>query len=128
MSQPLLLVVEDVEDNMLLCTRLLRKGGYRWVEARDGREALEQARAHHPDLILLDLRLPEPGPDGWAVARTLRQDAAFQATRIVALTAHAMAGDREKALEAGCDDVLTKPIEISSFLANVGRLLGVQRD
>lgn len=127
MSPPLLLVVEDVEDNMRLCTRLLRKGGYRWIEARDGREALEQARTHHPDLILLDLRLPEPGPDGWVVARTLRQDPAFQTTRIVALTAHAMAGDREKALEAGCDDVLTKPIEVSSFLVTIGRILEAHR-
>jgi len=122
---PLVLIVEDIEDNLILIKSLLELADYRVVEARDGREALAQAQAHHPDLILLDMSLPEI--DGWTVARTLRQLPDFRSTRIVALTAHAMHGDREKTLEAGCDEFMTKPIDVPSFVPAVTKILEGQR-
>ncbi|KRT75226.1 MAG: two-component response regulator [Candidatus Rokubacteria bacterium CSP1-6] len=122
---PLVLIVEDIEDNLILIKSLLELADYRVVEARDGREALAQAQAHHPDLILLDMSLPEI--DGWTVARTLRQLPDFRSTLIVALTAHAMHGDREKTLEAGCDEFMTKPIDVPSFVPAVTKILEGQR-
>jgi two-component system cell cycle response regulator DivK len=118
---PLVLIVEDIEDNLILIKTLLELADYRVVEARDGREALAQAQAHHPDLILLDMSLPEL--DGWTVARTLRQLPDFRSTLIVALTAHAMQGDREKSLEAGCDEFMTKPIDAPTFVPTVTKIL-----
>ncbi len=122
---PLVLIVEDIEDNLILIKSLLELADYRVVEARDGREALAQAQAHHPDLILLDMCLPEI--DGWTVARTLRQLPDFRSTLIVALTAHAMHGDREKTLEAGCDEFMTKPIDVPNFVPAVTKILEGQR-
>ena len=122
---PLVLIVEDIEDNLILIKTLLELADFRVVEARDGREALAQAQAHHPDLILLDMSLPEI--DGWTVARTLRQLPDFRSTLIVALTAHAMHGDREKTLEAGCDEFMTKPIDVPSFVPAVTKILEGQR-
>jgi len=122
---PLVLIVEDIEDNLILIKSLLELADYRVVEARDGREALAQAQAHHPDLILLDMSLPEI--DGWAVARTLRQLPDFRSTLIVALTAHAMQGDREKTLEAGCDEFMTKPIDVPNFVPAVTKILEGKR-
>ena len=122
---PLVLIVEDIEDNLILIKSLLELADYRVVEARDGREALAQAQAHHPDLILLDMSLP--AIDGWTVARTLRQLPDFRSTLIVALTAHAMHGDREKTLEAGCDEFMTKPIDVPSFVPAVTKILEGQR-
>ena len=122
---PLVLIVEDIEDNLILIKSLLELADYRVVEARDGREALAQAQAHHPDLILLDMSLPEIA--GWTVARTLRQLPDFRSTLIVALTAHAMHGDREKTLEAGCDEFMTKPIDVPSFVPAVTKILEGQR-
>jgi len=122
---PLVLIVEDIEDNLILIKNLLELADFRVVEARDGREALAQAQAHHPDLILLDMSLPEI--DGWTVARTLRQLPDFRSTLIVALTAHAMHGDREKTLEAGCDEFMTKPIDVPSFVPAVTKILEGQR-
>ncbi len=122
---PLVLIVEDIEDNLILIKSLLELADYRVVEARDGREALAQAQAHHPDLILLDMSLPEI--DGWTVARTLRRLPDFRSTLIVALTAHAMQGDREKTLEAGCDEFMAKPIDVPSFVPAVTKILEGQR-
>lgn len=122
---PLALIVEDIEDNLMLIKDLLELADFRVVEARDGREALDQVRAHHPDLILLDMSLPEI--DGWTVARTLRQLPDFRSTLIVALTAHAMEGDREKALEAGCDEFMTKPIDVPNFVPAVTKMLEAKR-
>jgi two-component system cell cycle response regulator DivK len=122
---PLVLIVEDIEDNLILIKSLLEMADYRVVEARDGREALAQAQAHHPDLILLDMSLP--AIDGWTVARTLRQLPDFRSTLIVALTAHAMQGDREKTLEAGCDEFMTKPIDVPSFVPAVTKMLEGKR-
>ncbi|MBI3028097.1 MAG: response regulator [Candidatus Rokubacteria bacterium] len=122
---PLVLIVEDIEDNLILIKTLLELAEYRVVEARDGREALAQAQANHPDLILLDLSLPEI--DGWTVARTLRQLPDFRSTLIVALTAHAMQGDREKSIEAGCDEFMTKPIDAPTFVPTVTKILEGKR-
>ena len=122
---PLVLIVEDIEDNLVLIKSLLEIADYRVVEARDGREAIDQARAHHPDLILLDMSLPEI--DGWTVARTLRQLPDFRSTLIVALTAHAMQGDREKTLDAGCDEFMTKPIDMPNFLPAITKILEGKR-
>lgn len=118
---PLVLVVEDIEDNLVLIKSLLEMADFRVVEARDGREAIAQAQAHHPDLILLDMSLPEI--DGWTVARTLRQLPDFRSTLIVALTAHAMQGDREKTFDAGCDEFMTKPIDVPNFVPAVTKIL-----
>lgn len=118
---PLVLIVEDIEDNLILIKSLLELADFKVAEARDGREAITQAQAHHPDLILLDMSLPEI--DGWTVARTLRQMPEFASTLIVALTAHAMPGDREKTLEAGCDEFLTKPIDVPIFLPTINKIL-----
>ncbi len=122
---PLVLIVEDIEDNLMLIKSLLELADFRVVEARNGREAIDQAQAHHPDLILLDMSLPEI--DGWTVARTLRQLPDFRSTRIVALTAHAMQGDREKTLDAGCDEFMTKPIDMPTFLPAITKILEGKR-
>ena len=122
---PLVLIVEDIEDNLLLTKSLLEMADFRVIEARDGREALAQAQAHHPDLILLDMSLPEI--DGWTVARTLRQLPDFRSTLIVALTAHAMQGDREKTFDAGCDEFMTKPIDVPNFIPAVTKMLEGKR-
>lgn len=122
---PLVLIVEDIEDNLILIKSLLEMADYRVVEARDGREAIAQAQAHHPDLILLDMSLPKI--DGWTVARTLRQIPDFRSTLIVALTAHTMQGDREKTLDAGCDEFITKPIDMPNFLPVITKILEGKR-
>ncbi|MEK6529569.1 MAG: response regulator, partial [candidate division NC10 bacterium] len=119
------LIVEDIEDNLILTKSLLEMADFRVIEARDGREALAQAQAHHPDLILLDMSLPEI--DGWTVARTLRQLPDFRSTLIVALTAHAMQGDREKTFDAGCDEFMTKPIDVPNFVPAVTKMLEGKR-
>ncbi len=121
MSEPVVLLVEDQEDNRVLARLLLQRAGFRVVEAADGRQALEQAAAVRPDLILLDMSLPEV--DGWTVARTLRASADLNHLLIVALTAHAMDGDREKVLEAGCDEFMTKPIDVPKFIPTIRRIL-----
>ena len=125
MSEPLILLVEDREDNRVLARKLLERAGFRVVEATDGREALEQVAAQRPDLLLLDMSLPVV--DGWTVARTLRQSPDFKDLLIVALTAHAMDGDRERALEAGCDEFLTKTIEVAKFIPTIRRILERRR-
>lgn len=122
---PLVLIVENIEDNLILIKSLLEMADYRVVEARNGREAIAQAQAHHPHLILLDMSLPEI--DGWTVARTLRQIPDFRSTLIVALTAHTMQGDREKTLDAGCDEFITKPIDMPNFLPAITKILEGKR-
>jgi len=124
-TDTLVLIVEDTEDNLLLIRRLLRKTGFRLIEAHDGRAAIDQARTHRPDLVLLDMSLPEV--DGWTVARTLREMPETKTATIVALTAHAMDGDRQKALDAGCHHYMTKPIDVPSFLPTLTRILESRR-
>ena len=121
MSDTVVLLVEDQEDNRVLARKLLQRAGFRVEEATDGRQALAQAAALRPDLILLDVHLPEI--DGLTVARTLRRSSDLKSLLIVALTANAMEGDRAKALEAGCDDYMTKPIDVPNFIATIRRIL-----
>jgi CheY-like chemotaxis protein len=112
-----ILLVEDNEMNRDMLSRRLLKKGYDVVMAVDGEQALEMARAEAPDLILMDISLP--GLDGWEATRRLKARPETQAIPIIALTAHAMAGDREKCLEAGCDDYDTKPVEFPRLLEKI---------
>ena len=106
-----ILYVEDNDDNIYLLTRRLSRNGYDVLVARDGQSAIDMALAEAPDLILMDLNLPVI--DGWEVTRRLKAMTEMKDIPIVALTSHAMAGDREKALAAGCDDYDTKPVDFS---------------
>jgi two-component system cell cycle response regulator DivK len=105
-----ILVVDDNEDGRELVVKILKNRGYQMIEAVDGEEALEKASAECPDLILLDISIPKL--DGYEVTRRLKSQVKFKDIPIIALTAHAMKGDREKALEAGCDGYISKPIDI----------------
>jgi two-component system, cell cycle response regulator DivK len=116
------LLVEDNEDNREALSRHLRRKGHEVLIAVDGGQGLEKARAEAPDLVLMDMSLPVL--DGWEATRQLKADARTRAIPVIALTAHAMAGDREKALEAGCDDYDTKPVEFARLLGKIEALLG----
>ncbi len=115
-----ILLIEDVEDNRDLVVQIL-ESEYTVVEARDGQEGLEKARATQPHLILLDLALPKM--DGWEAARRLKADPALKAVPIIALTAFAMEGDEARALEAGCNAYVAKPILPKDLRAHVRRVL-----
>src|SRR4051794_29540675 len=108
------LLVEDNEVGREGLSRHLRRKGYEVLTAVDGRQGVDVARAQAPDLVLMDMSLPVL--DGWEATRQLKADPATRAIPVIALTAHAMAGDREKALEAGCDDYDTKPVDLSRLL------------
>jgi CheY-like chemotaxis protein len=112
-----ILLVEDNEMNRDMLSRRLIKKGYEVVIAVDGKEGVDMAHSENPEIILLDMSLPVM--DGWTAAGQLKGDPATQAIPIIALTAHAMAGDREKALEAGCDDYDTKPVEFKRLLGKI---------
>jgi two-component system cell cycle response regulator DivK len=112
-----ILLVEDNEMNRDMLSRRLLKKGFEVVMALDGEQAIEMARSEAPDLILMDISLP--GVDGWEATRRLKAMAETRAIPIIALTAHAMAGDREKCLEAGCDDYDTKPVEFPRLLGKI---------
>lgn len=114
-----LLLVEDHEELWDFLSRRLRRRGFDVVLAHDGKQALDQVASERPDLVLLDMDLPVM--DGWTVARTLR--AAGDHTPIIALTAHAMTGDRTRALEAGCDDYHPKPVDLPALLQQVDEAL-----
>ncbi len=116
-----LLLVEDNEENRDGLSRHLRRRGYQVLLAVDGRQGVEVARAESPDLILMDMSLPVL--DGWEATRQLKAAAETRAIPVIALTAHAMAGDREKALAAGCDEYDTKPVEFARLLAKIKSLL-----
>jgi len=116
-----ILLVEDNEMNRdMLSRRLLRKG-HEIAMAVDGAQGVEMAKAQMPDIILMDMSLPVI--DGWEATRQLKADDATRSIPIIALTAHAMAGDQEKAREAGCDDYDTKPVELPRLLAKIAALL-----
>ena len=119
---PRILLVEDNEMNRDMLSRRLTRKGYDVIIAVDGGEGHSMAQTESPDLILLDMSLPVL--DGWEVARRLKGVDETKGIPIIALTAHAMAGDREKALEAGCDDYDTKPIELPRLLGKMQELLG----
>lgn len=112
-----ILIVDDNEDSRELVIKVLQRCGYRLVEAVDGEEALEKAVAEKPDLILMDRSLPKL--DGLEVVKRLQEDVATRQIPIVALTAHAMRGDREKALAAGCADYIPKPINVRTLAEQV---------
>jgi CheY-like chemotaxis protein len=116
-----ILLVEDNEMNRDMLSRRLARKGYEVALAVDGRQGVEMAKTLDYDLVLMDMSLPEV--DGWDATRQLKSDPATEALPIIALTAHAMSGDREKALEAGCDDYDTKPIEMGRLLGKMETLL-----
>ena len=118
---PKILLVEDNEMNRDMLSRRLKRKGYDVVIAVDGAEGVSMATKIDPDLVLMDMSLPIL--DGWEATRQLKADPKTQEIPIIALTAHAMAGDREKALEAGCDDYDTKPIELPRLLEKIKALL-----
>ena len=116
-----ILYVEDNDDNIYMLKQRLERKGFEVLVARDGRAGVEAAREHMPDLILLDLGLPVL--DGWEAARLLKQDERTRAIPIIALSAHAMAGDRAAALEAGCNDYGTTPVDFRQLLEKMAALL-----
>ena len=117
-----ILLVEDNDMNRNMLSRRLAKRGFEIVFALTGREAIEKALSESPDLILMDLSLPDV--DGWEATRKIKAHASTTAIPIIALTAHAMAGDREKAIEAGADDYDTKPVEFPRLLEKIDSFLG----
>jgi len=119
---PRILLVEDQEMNRDMLSRRLTKRGYDVDIAVDGAEGIEKARSGNPDLILMDMSLPVI--DGWEATRTLKADAATSSIPVIALTAHAMSTDREKALAAGCDGYETKPVELPRLLEAIEKVLG----
>lgn len=116
-----ILVVEDNSDNMTLITDVLNSLGYDVIPARDGNEGVSAAQAEHPDLILMDMSLPKK--DGWTATREIKADPVLKSIPIIALTAHAMVGDRERTLEAGCDDYLSKPINLRELASKLRQYL-----
>lgn len=118
------LLVEDNPQNRYLITFLLEKSGYEVVIAEDGEEAVEAVPQHLPDVILMDVQLPKI--DGYEATRRIKSDERFSAIPVLALTAHSMKGDRAKALEAGCDDYITKPVDIDVLLRRIEEVLTPQ--
>ncbi len=117
-----ILLVEDHEEIWDFLSRRLKRRGFEVVVAQDGEAGLQMGRAEQPDVILLDMNLPVM--DGWTVARHLKAEAGTARIPIIALTAHALSGDREKALEAGCDDYHPKPVDFSKLLSQIETALG----
>jgi CheY-like chemotaxis protein len=118
---PKVLLVEDNEMNRDMLSRRLVRRGFEVVVAVDGEQGVQMANSERPDLILMDMSLPVL--DGWGASRQIKAEASTRSIPLIALTAHAMAGDREKALQAGCDDYDTKPIELPRLLEKMDRLL-----
>jgi CheY-like chemotaxis protein len=116
-----ILVVEDNRDNMTLIVDILSSLDHDVLQAFDGEDGLAKTRSEKPDLILMDLSLPKI--DGWTATREIKADPALREIPIIALTAHAMVGDRERALEAGCDDYITKPINLANLMAKLEKFL-----
>jgi len=116
------LVVEDNEMNRDMLSRRLTRRGFQVIFAVDGQQGVDLARSERPDIILMDMSLPVM--DGWEATRRVKSDDATRGVPVIGLTAHAMAGDREKAIEAGCDDYDTKPVELERLIGKMERLLG----
>jgi CheY-like chemotaxis protein len=119
---PKVLLVEDHEEIWDFLSRRLQRRGFEVVLAHDGEGGVAKARTSRPDVVLLDMNLPVM--DGWTAARVLKGDPGTASIPIIALTAHAMAGDRDKALEAGCDDYHPKPVDFSRLLTQIDAALG----
>jgi len=117
-----ILLVEDNEMNRDMLSRRLERKGFEVVIAVDGQAGVDKASSTSPDLILMDLSLPVI--DGWEATRQIKADAATQNIPVIALTAHAMSGDEQKAREAGCDDYDTKPVNLNRLLDKIGNFLG----
>jgi two-component system, cell cycle response regulator DivK len=125
MGKARILVIEDNEDNLGLVRFLLEESGYEVRGAPDGRVGLEKAYEMKPDLILLDMGLPEV--DGWQVVQQLKADPSSKDMLVVALTAHALPGDRKKAIDAGCDGYISKPLDVPNFTKMVATYLRKRR-
>ena len=125
MSNSRILVVEDNRDNMTLITDILESMNYSVISAYDGQHGVLLAQSEMPNLILMDLSLPIK--DGWTAAREIKGDKNLMQIPIIALTAHAMSGDRERALDAGCDDYVSKPINVPDLLVKITTLLAAKK-
>jgi two-component system, cell cycle response regulator DivK len=119
------LLVEDNEMNRDMLSRRLIRRGFQVVFAMDGQQGIDLARSEHPDIILMDMGLPVV--DGWEATRRVKADDATRSVPVIGLTAHAMSGDREKTIEAGCDDYETKPVEFDRLIGKIERLLGAAK-
>jgi len=117
-----ILIVEDNELNMKLFHDLLEVHGYETLQTKDGREALKLAREHRPDLILMDIQLPEVS--GLEVTRWIKEDESLRSIPVIAVTAFAMKGDEEKIRNGGCEAYIAKPISVSNFLETIQKVLG----
>jgi CheY-like chemotaxis protein len=122
---PKVLLVEDNEMNRDILVRRLNRRGYLVISATDGQRGIEMARSENPDIVLMDMSLPVL--DGWEATRRIKSDHETREVPIIGLTAHAMRGDREKALDAGCDDYDTKPVEFDRLIEKIERLLRTPR-
>ena len=120
------LLVEDNEMNRDMLSRRLIRRGFQVVFAMDGQHGIDLAHSERPDIILMDMSLPVI--DGWEATRRLKADDATRSVPVIGLTAHAMSGDREKAIEVGCDDYDTKPVELDRLIGKIERLLGTAKD
>ncbi len=120
---PKILIVEDNEENRDALSRRLKRRGFDVVLAEDGKQGIEMVASEAPDLVLMDMNMPEL--DGWEATRQIKANESTRNLPVIALTAHAMAGDREKALDAGCADYHTKPVELSRLLAQIESLLSL---
>lgn len=116
-----ILIVEDNDLNMKLFNDLLQAHGYETLQTKDGREALELARKHRPDLILMDIQLPEIS--GLEVTKMIKEDEDLKEIPVIAVTAFAMKGDEEKIREGGCEGYIAKPISVANFLQTVAKYL-----
>jgi two-component system, cell cycle response regulator DivK len=121
MSKERILVIEDDTDNRALVVFLLESEGFQVLQSTDGKDGLEKVTVEQPDLVLLDMSIPEI--DGWKLARQLKENENLRSIPVVALTGHTMPGDRQKALDAGCDGYITKPLDINSFAEQVREFL-----
>jgi CheY-like chemotaxis protein len=119
---PKILLVEDHEEIWDFLSRRLKRRGFEVILAHDGREGVDRTRADRPDVVLLDMNLPVM--DGWTAARELKASPDTASIPLIALTAHALAGDRDKAIEAGCDDYHPKPVDFSKLLSQIDAALG----
>jgi CheY-like chemotaxis protein len=125
-TQKTVLLVEDNEDNLVVYRTILEHVGFRVLEARDGEEGVNSARQFLPDLILMDISIPKL--DGWEATQRLKSDPTTSIIPIIALTAHALEEDRQKALQAGCDGYLAKPVEPRRVVQEVERFVGPARE
>jgi two-component system, cell cycle response regulator DivK len=121
-EQKTVLLVEDNEDNLVVYRTILEHVGFRVIEARDGEEGVSRAKEYHPNLILMDISIPKI--DGWEATQRLKSDQDTRDIPIIALTAHALEEDRQKAIQAGCDGYLAKPVEPRRVVQEVERFVG----